>query len=270
MAVISVADRKGLSVFEVIDCHVHPPTEPGKNFCWFLDFGVEDFFRRMREQGVHRACCMSGGLVGGPDGLKSLKESNEAALRLRERYPDFYMPAVLAHPDFPDESCAEIERAVRQEGVRWVGEIAWYDFGAQDKLDSPAAASIFGLVQDLEIPLQLHCNDLAVVRKLCERFPQLSIVLAHPRQELDQIKARVALVPEYKNLYLDLSGSGLHRYGMLWYAIDHAGAEKFLWGSDFPIGGPAGFLADVLHEPITDRDRVLVLSENFKRLTGIR
>lgn len=257
---------------EVIDCHVHVPLPAqGRrgNFCHFLDFGVETFVERLRAAGVTQICGTCGDLRAGADGLRDLRECNEAAYRTRDRYPDFYLPAVHAHPEFPDESCAEIERGVRQEGVRWVGEFAWYGFGKQELLGSAEAFRIFGLVQELDVPLNIHCNDHPLVRRICQTFPSLQVVLAHPRQDVEGIRERVALVREFPNLHLDLSGSGLHRYGMLWYAIEQAGAEKFLWGSDYPVCGAAGFLADVLHEPITEAQCELVFSGNFKRLTKL-
>ncbi|MCZ7648900.1 MAG: amidohydrolase [Planctomycetota bacterium] len=256
---------------EIVDCHIHLPlAEQGRrgNCGHFLDFGAETFVERLKSAGVTQCCGTCGDLRAGPAGLEDLRFCNESAYRMRDRYPDFYLPAVHAHPEFPDESCAQIERAVKQEGVRWIGEMAWYGFGRQELLGSPEALGMFRLVEDLGATLNIHCNDHALVRRLAESLPRLRLVLAHPRQDIPGIRERVALVRELPNLHLDLSGSGLHRYGMLHYAIEQAGAEKFLWGSDFPLCGAAGFIADVLHEPITEAQRELVFSGNFKRLTA--
>lgn len=264
--------KKAEQAYEVIDCHVHVPTGPGEAERidgWFLKFGEKEFFKRMKDAGVTRMCGTCGWLVAGPAGLDMMRRSNDAALKTRDKYPDFYIPAVQVHPEFAEASSNEIER-MYAEGVRWVGEVAWYCMDRQPCLTSEAAVMIFETAQKLGAILNIHCNDIAAIRYLCQRLPKLTIVLAHPRDHRDALKERIDLVAELPNLYLDLSGAGLHRYGMLWYGIQQAGAEKFLFGSDFPICGPAGFLADVLFEPITEKQKQLVLSGNFKRLTGIK
>ncbi|MCK5843789.1 MAG: amidohydrolase family protein, partial [Victivallales bacterium] len=64
-------------------------------------------------------------------------------------------------------------------------------------------------------------------------------------------------------------GTVHNRWKMLRYAIDIAGKEKFLFGSDSPICNPAAFIYGVLAEPLDDDERIAVFSGNFKRLTGV-
>ena len=37
------------------------------------------------------------------------------------------------------------------------------------------------------------------------------------------------------NVHIDLSGSGLHRYGVVKYLVDNVGSERILFGTDYPI-----------------------------------
>jgi len=66
---------------------------------------------------------------------------------------------------------------------------------------------------------------------------------------------------------MDLSGTGLFRWNMLKYGVDLCGADRFLFGSDFPICSPGMNLYGVLSENLTDAECRLIFSENFKRLT---
>ena len=38
----------------------------------------------------------------------------------------------------------------------------------------------------------------------------------------------------FENAWLDLSGTGLFRYGMLVHGVNEAGFERFLFGTDYP------------------------------------
>ena len=94
-------------------------------------------------------------------------------------------------------------------------------------------------------------------------------MLAHPTSGLDSIKERFAFIKKYPNAYLDLSGSGVFRYGILAYGIKTAGKHKFLFGSDYPICNPQMMIEGILFERLSDDEFEAVFSKNFQRLTGI-
>nr|MBQ4318691.1 amidohydrolase family protein [Clostridia bacterium] len=74
---------------------------------------------------------------------------------------------------------------------------------------------------------------------------------------------------KYPNAYLDLSGTGLFRYAMLAHGVNRVGAERFLFGTDFPVCNAAMQVAAVLSEYLTDEDYELIFSGNAKRLLGL-
>ena len=106
------------------------------------------------------------------------------------------------------------------------------------------------------------------VEALCQAVPELSFVLAHPGGGKDEILPRVALVARLPNLHLDISGSGIDRLGMLRRAVDTAGKEKILFGSDYPINNPAVYVHGLLFESLSDDERTAIFAGNFLRLTG--
>ena len=64
------------------------------------------------------------------------------------------------------------------------------------------------------------------------------------------------------NYYLDLSGYGIFRHGMLRHAIDEFGAERFLFGSDYPTCNPSMYIGGVLLDDlITDEEKELIRKE---------
>ena len=56
---------------------------------------------------------------------------------------------------------------------------------------------------------------------------------------------------------------------MLAYGVGRVGAERFLFGSDYPVCSPGMNVGAVDYEEITDRERELIFSGNAKRLLNL-
>lgn len=253
------------SDFEIIDAHFHPALTAEWDTCWYRPFvSAEEQVGDMRAAGVSRAC-------GAPIkrqklDAESLRTCNTASLEFQRLFPDFYIPAMQVQPRFPDESCREIERLHREHGVRWIGELVGYMHGYGEEYATKGAFQIYDLAAELGMVVNIHCQDLDVVAKACRAYPNLPFVLAHFMNDKESFPPRAKLTAELPNLHMDISGSGVHRWGSLEYGVRIAGANKFLFGSDFPINAPATYVACVIREHITDADRRAIFSGNFKRL----
>ncbi len=251
----------------IIDCHIHPALETGPALNWFGPVG--GFARQvadLRRAGISRAC---GAPItrGAPDTFAAIRRLNNQALRLRDRFPDFYTPGIQVHPHFPAESCREIERCCGREGVRWIGELAGYIMGYGDDYASEAALTVMRAAAAHGAAVNLHCNDLNTLDRLCTILPGLKIVLAHPGGGKQDILARLAMVARHANLHLDISGSGIDRLGLLRHATDLAGSGKLLFGTDYPVNNPAVYVHGALYERLTGAERAALFAGNFLRLT---
>ncbi len=250
----------------LIDAHIHPFRKPEQNIAAYgAPASTEEFMEELRRTGITRAC---GSVVRRMEHStwEEIHSLNQDALWLRDRYPDFYIPGIHVHGDFPEESCGEIERMHREHGVRWIGELVAYmmQTGAYD---GPGMFRIYETAQALGMPVNIHCSDLAVLEKILMNFPALKLVIAHP-EDCGTAKQRFDLVRRYDNACIDISGTGLFRWNMLRYALDVCGSEKILFGSDFPICSPGMNLGGVLAEHLSDSERENVLAKNFLRLVG--
>ncbi len=253
--------------FEVIDCHIHPPVDAASDLSWYDPVpSREAFVAELLDCGISRAC---GSVIGDGEitSFAPVAAMNRDALAFRDEFPDFYLPAIHIDPRYPDESCREIEHYHRR-GVRWIGELVAYHMGYTEYLPD-GSEPVYDLAQSLGIPVSFHGDDLAEIARMCTAFPRLSFVLAHPHDRKAEVIERLALVASQKNLFLDLSGSGVMRRGLIRHAIDACGAEKILLGTDAPICNPAMYIHCVLAERLSDAERAAVLSGNFKRLTGL-
>jgi len=254
---------------EIIDCHYHPALDNATHLAWYGPrLPVEHQIDALRRAGISRACGAPVAVMQ-PASFAPIRALNDQALALRDRFPDFYVPGIHVHPHFPDESCAELERCCGRAGVRWVGELVGRMMGFGEEFATPPCLAILREAGRHGAAVNIHCTDVTVVDALCQALPGVKIVLAHPGGGRDEFRARIALVARFPNLHLDLSGSGIDRLGLVRAAIDAAGADKILFGTDYPLNNPAVYVHGIAFEVLSDAERRLLLSGNFRRLCGM-
>lgn len=247
---------------KIIDAHVHPFINRENGFAPFgSPETLDEFIMELKRCGISAVC---GSVIQrGPVDFDGIRRLNRMALAIRDRFPDFYIPGIHVHGNYPEESCRELEEMHRQ-GVRWVGELVDYllQTGA---CNSPGMFAIYETVRNLEMMVNIHCSDLAAVEDVLKNFPGMKLVLAHPEEPRDA-KKRFELISRYPDAYIDLSGTGLFRWNMLRYAVDRCGSEKILFGSDFPICSPGMNLGGVFSEHLTSAELENILHKNFERI----
>ena len=91
-------------------------------------------------------------------------------------------------------------------------------------------------------------------------------VLEHLGESPADVRARIGLAAVHPNLYLDMSGNGFERMGVLELAVETAGPERVLFGSDFTINDPAGVIARIQKSRLDEATRRKVLGDNVRRL----
>ena len=253
---------------DIIDCHFHPAIDEETDTNWFRPSGdMQAQIDTLRRAGISQACGAPIKRMN-PDSFDEIRALNDKALALRDRFPDFYIPGIHVHPHFPDESCREIERCCGGEEVRWIGELVGYMLGYACEYATENALIIMRAAKEYDAVVNFHCDDLDVVDQLCVAVPDLKLVLAHPGGGKQEFLSRLARVAKYANLHLDTSGSGIDRYGLIRHAVDVAGKEKLLFGTDYPINNPAVHTHGILLEPLSEEEHRAVFRENFLRLTS--
>jgi predicted TIM-barrel fold metal-dependent hydrolase len=253
---------------EIIDCHVHPFLSEENNTAWFPGtVSLDSFVSELRKAGISKCCGSVIRRITKPT-FDQIKTLNREAIAYRNRYPDFFIPGIHVHPSYPDESCHEVEELYHNENVRWVGELVGYILDHPSYLGE-GMFKIYDLIQSLGLPVNIHPAAFAEMEVVCNNFPKMNVVIAHPTAKKDDILVRFEFIRKHPNAYLDISGSGLFRWGMLRHGINVAGAHKFIFGTDFPITNPAMQVQGVLAEHLTDAEREAVFSGNFRRLTGL-
>jgi len=257
--------------FEIIDFHTHPFIEPINNICAHKEFchmGAENTHEIFKQLKISRICGSVVSTQPFSDPWEKIRHNNEAALHLKEQYGDFYIPGFHVHPAYPEESIAEIHRMHRL-GVNLIGELVpyldgWSDYSTEAFSVLLEEAGRAGMV----VSFHYTMNDEDIDR-MVSSHRDIVFVGAHP-EEYPYLIRHIERMKLYDNYYLDLSGTGLFRYGMLRRIIDEVGADRVLFGSDFPTCNTAMFLGGVLLDPLlTDTEKEKILAGNAKKILSL-
>lgn len=255
--------------FEIIDFHTHPFLEKECYFCIYkesVDADVNTFLSDMKEAGISRFCGSVIRKRREGEGFEVLQKLNRDALKLREVYGEKYIPGIHVHPDFVEDSAKEIEYAAKN-GVRLIGELVpymhgWKDYSCRGFSDILDVAETYGMV------VSLHLGDHEQMLRMASEHKNVKFVVAHPGEK-DRALKHVELMKACDNVFLDLSGGGMFRYGLVRYLCDTVGAERILFGTDYPICNLKMYVGAIMGERLKDRERELIFSQNANRLLNL-
>ncbi|MBQ2742851.1 MAG: amidohydrolase [Oscillospiraceae bacterium] len=257
--------------FEIIDFHTHPFSDVRTNICAHKDFcrmsadNTREIFASLNVTKI----CGSVISLSKKTAWADIQKNNAAALKLRELYGDFYVPGFHVHPHYVDESIAEIRR-MSSLRINLIGELVPYLDGWED-YSSEEFSHLLDEAAKHNMVVSLHSWDKYdnSMDNMLQHHRDIIVVGAHPGEYPDFMR-HIERMKRFENYYLDISGLGPHRYGMLRRAIDEVGADRILFGSDFPTCSPATFIGSVLLDPLlTDSEKEQIFSQNAKRLLRI-
>jgi predicted TIM-barrel fold metal-dependent hydrolase len=208
--------------------------------------GADELVAMMDEAGVDKAVTF-----GFPwRSADTFRRNNDEVLDAVARYPGRLIGFGCVDPLHPGAP-AEVERCLAA-GLAGIGELAFYDSDLDDRcLDS--LDPIMALAGQFDVPVMLHTNEpvghlypgkapntLARIYALVRRYPESRLILAHwgggllfyalLKKEVRQVLA---------NVWFDTAASPyLYRPEIYTVAADIVGADKILFGTDYPLLGP--------------------------------
>ena len=254
----------------IFDFHTHPFLDDISNICAHRDVipmsseGIRPLFDSL---GVER---IAGSVLMWDTGLpiwENILACNRSALELREQLGDFYYPGFHIHPDYPAESLGQMQYFA-DLGFRLVGELVPYFHGWSD-YSCKEFDYLLDACREYDLVVSLHSQGEDEMDAMVQKHADVKIVMAHPGEYTSYMR-HLQRMDMSGNYYLDLSGTGLFRHGMLARGIREKGADRFLFGSDFPTCNPAVFVGGVTLDPlITPEDREKILRTNAETLLGL-
>jgi uncharacterized protein len=249
----------------IFDCHVHFPST-GLGLTWEWAACTPDAPAAV----AYLKRCGVDGIVANSVRAQLARTAEEVAAGNDEmaeaarQYPGFVIPACLINTNFPQESLAEIRRCHATLGMVWLGELCGYVSGYA--YDTGGFSAALQLATRLNMVVQIHNDSVEDMARLCAQFPQTTFLLAHLGDAPEEVAARIELAARFPNLYLDISGHGYQRMGVLELAVRRATSDRVLFGSDYTINDPAGVIARIQATDFDAETKAKLLGGNLLRL----
>lgn len=255
--------------YEIIDFHTHPFMKDKQNICKhneYMKITPDSFKSYMETLGISRVC---GSVVySGNNSLEKMLENNNDALALSKIYGDFYVPGFHVNPFYKRESLEQIEK-MHKSGMKLVGELVpyidgWNDYSMKD------FDEILTLLEEYNMVVNFHSVGEDSIDKMVKNHKDLVFVAAHPG-EYKEFMRHLERMKMSENYYLDISGTGVFRHGLIRHALDEYGKERILFGTDFPVCNPAAYIGAVLFDTsISETEKEYIFSKNAKRLLNLK
>jgi len=207
-------------------------------------------------------------------------ETNDYILESIARYPKRLIGFGSVQPNSFDAAVAEIERCA-QGGIRGIGEIRpdMQLFDLNDEIMLPIIETLSKhrliLLTHASEPVGHHYPGKGAITPemlypFITSFPDLTIVCAHWGGGLPFY----ALMPEVKqamkNVFFDTAASPyLYRPEIYQQVIQLVGADKILFGSDYPLLAQGRLLKEINSLDLAQETKSLILGDNARRLLGI-
>jgi len=143
------------------------------------------------------------------------------------------------------------------------------------RITDQRAKPFLELARDENLPVVVHCGrwqemaSYTFALEAASQNPGVNVILSHmggDTAELEMATIDAIRAARLSNAYLGIEG--VREYWAVERAIAELGAEKVIFGSDYPLGHPKMYLGLVDALRISAVDRALVLGGNILRLLG--
>lgn len=205
------------------------------------------------------------------------------------QYPDRLLGFATVQPLAGRQALDEVKRAI-DRGLVGIGEILPAAQGHSIR-DDPFLA-VVELAIELDVPLCLHGAEpvghdypgrvetpLQDYVWLARQYPALKLILAHLGGLLPFYELNRSVQNGMRNVYYDTAAAPLlYRPDVYRTVAQIAGAEKVLFGSDYPlliyprrsrIPGFGDLLAEIRGSGLDEEQLTLILGGNIKKLLGL-
>ncbi len=208
-------------------------------------------------------------------------ETNDYILESVARYPQRLVGFGAVPPRLSQSALAEVERCARG-GMRGIGEMR-LETRPADLKESGKISPLIEKISELNLILLVHSSEPVGhhypgkgaitpdrLYPIITGFPDLTIVCAHWGGGLPFY----ALMPEVKkamaNVFFDTAASPfLYRPQIYQQVTQLVGADKILFGSDYPLLAPSRLIKEIKSLDLPAETESLILSGNARRLLGI-
>ncbi|UCG04103.1 MAG: amidohydrolase family protein [Candidatus Heimdallarchaeota archaeon] len=247
-----------------IDFHTHLPLSPIVSFTPEIAKlpDINDFLKALNDAHVTEAV-----LLCGPKKEAMRDENENLARRVHSLQRRFKLMAWL-NPKY--DSAADLQDLVKENDFHGLKLHPVFD---KYKLSDPIVKPLIEKAIKLEVPIMIHSGwgpegSVQDIGKLAEEYPDGTFVCCHMKEEygLNERFSHIEMAAHNTNVYLE--SSYIPHPRRLAEAVEILGAERILFGSDYPWGAQniAWEKTKVTAAQISYDDKKKILAENAKEL----
>jgi hypothetical protein len=250
-----------------IDFHTHLPLSPIVSFTPEIAKlpGFDDFLKALNDAHVTEAV-----LFCGPKKGAMRQENENLAKRIHSLQRRFILVAWL-NPKY--DSAADLHDLVKEKDFHGLKLHPVFD---KYKLSDPMVKPFIEKAIELEVPIMIHSGwgpegRVQDIGSLAENYPDGLFVCCHMKEEygLNDRFSHITMAAQNPNVYLETSYIPHPR--RLAEAVEILGAERLLFGSDYPWGAQNinWEKTKVTAAPVSYDDKKKILAENAKKVLNL-
>lgn len=236
----------------IVDCHCHAGQGDGFTGPWDTAAPLDRYLRRCSRAGIARSVLF-------PAFHSDYAVANREVAGLVRARPDRFFGFAFVN--------AAADRGRILSLVREAVELGLLGIKVH-RHDARITREVCDAARDFKLPVLYDVmGETASAELLAGQYPTVDFIIPHLGSFSDDWAAQSALIPllaRYPNLYTDTSG--VRRFDLLEQAVQTAGPNKVLFGSDGPWLHPGLELAKVRALRLAPKDEAQICGGNLLRL----
>lgn len=215
------------------------------------------------------ACGIEGAILMPTDEKNNAELLEEIKRDGKKKY--WFFPWV----DIRDSSCISfLQKHINSiSGLKFHSGLDRIKGGVTDSVYEP----FFELASTYRLPVLVHTGRTLEISSykyaldVAEKYPTLPFILAHLGGDFEQLKIeapREVKARRIDNVYFDISAT--REFWTIQMGIREIGAERFLFGSDYPVMHPKMSLESVNALSISGEEKDKVFGKNLLNILGQR
>ena len=238
---------------------------------------TEELIANMDEEGINVSVVLNIGWSS----HELCRETNDYIMEAIARYPRRLVGFCAVQPLAGDKAVVELERCV-SGGVKGIGEMRCdtqgFDFADKDIMEAIAQAAM-----KHRLIILTHASEPVghsysgkgnitpgLLYRFITNFPDLTLVCAHWGGGLPFYALMPEVAKALSNVYFDTAASPwLYRDEIFKHVTEILGAEKVLYGSDYPLMKQSKLVKSIRALSLSEEAKSMILGGNAQRLLSL-
>lgn len=144
---------------------------------------------------------------------------------------------------------------------RFIGMKPYFVYGVEYHHHSYDSWWRYGNAHALYAGLHRIRNDYQEVLSLAKRYPNVRWVAYHCGADYEAADGVIECIKRFPNVYAEITFTSVTA-GIIDYLVEHAGADRVLYGSDLPMRDPAPQLGWIVFSRLTVAEKRRLLRDN--------